>query len=77
MVKVKFYLFKLGKVDLILVVLWLTTLVEVKINLKDLTMRFNQRERDVRIQGDPTLTKKVILAKELLKETKIEVVSLV
>lgn len=53
MVKENFYLFELGGVDLILAVSWLATLGEVKSNWKNLTMRFNQDERQVRIQGDP------------------------
>ncbi|KOM26277.1 hypothetical protein LR48_Vigan246s000500 [Vigna angularis] len=77
MIEEKFYLFELGGVDLFLVVSWLATLGEVKTNWKTLTMRFNQDAREVRIQGDPTLTKRVITPATLLKEIEIEVVSLV
>ncbi|WVZ14471.1 hypothetical protein V8G54_012037 [Vigna mungo] len=77
MIAEKFYLFELGGVDLILGVSWLATLGEVKTNWKTLTMRFNQDAREVRIQGHPTLTKRVITPEALLKETEIEVVSVV
>lgn len=46
-----FYLFELGGVDLILGITWLVTLGEVRINWRDLTMRFIQGEKEALIKG--------------------------
>lgn len=70
-------MFKLGEVDLILGVSWLASLREVKINWRNLTMSFGLGEKETRIKGDPTLTKRVITFEARLKETEIEGLSLV
>lgn len=76
-IKERFYLFELGVVHLILVVAWLASFGEVKINWRDLTTKFGQKNEKVVIKGDPTLIRKVASLEALLKETEIEVVTLV
>ncbi|BAT84087.1 hypothetical protein LR48_Vigan03g089700 [Vigna angularis] len=68
----KFYLFKLGGVDLILGVTWLASLGEVKINWRNLTKSFDHREEEIMIKGDLTLTKKVVPLEALLKKQKLK-----
>jgi len=76
-VKETFFLFELGGVDVILGVEWLASLGEVKVNWNTLTMSFNVAGKVVNIQGDPTLTKRIVTPQALLKETEIEAISLV
>jgi len=71
------FLFELGGVDVILGVEWLASLREVKVNWNKLTMSFNVVGKVVHIQRDPTLTKSIVTLQALLKETKIEAVSIV
>ncbi|WVZ26428.1 hypothetical protein V8G54_004972 [Vigna mungo] len=78
-VKEKFYLFDLGGVDVILGVAWLARLArlgEMKVNWGELTLRFESEEKEVEIQGDPTLTCKVVTPEALLKEREIETMPL-
>jgi len=71
-----FYFFQLGGVDLILGVTWLASLGEVQVNWKTLAMSFSEKGDKVQIKGDPTLKKRVISPEALLKEIKIEAITL-
>lgn len=51
----RFFLFDLGRVDVILWVTWLEKLGDVKVNWKSLTMKFKQQGQSLEIQGDPKL----------------------
>lgn len=71
----EFFLFELGEVDLILGVAWLATLGEVKVNWRNLTMKFVDRGRSIEIKGDHSLTKALVSPQALLKVTDVEAVS--
>jgi len=75
--KETFFLFELGGEDLILGVAWLTTLGDVKVNWKTLTMNFCIEGQNVQIRGDYKLTRTLVTPKVLKQEKGIEVVSLI
>ncbi|KOM50008.1 hypothetical protein LR48_Vigan08g083500 [Vigna angularis] len=68
----KFHLFELGGVDVILGVEWLEKLGEVTLDWSKLTMAYHQLGRKVRIQGDPTLERKMVEPEALLKMVEAE-----
>jgi len=49
----------------------------VTFQFSTITISFNAKGQQVQIKGDPSLTKKIVTPQGLLKETKIEAVTLV
>ncbi|XP_044479999.1 uncharacterized protein LOC123206809 [Mangifera indica] len=58
---------KLGNIDVILGIEWLSRLQDVKTNWKLLTLKFRQNNKWLELQGDPTLTRLETSLKTLLK----------
>lgn len=62
-----FHLFELGGGDIILGVEWMEKLGEVLIDWSQLTMVLHQEGKKVKVRGDPTLERKVVEPRALLK----------
>ncbi|XP_017431908.1 uncharacterized protein LOC108339280 [Vigna angularis] len=75
-VKNKLYLFELRGVDVILWVTWLASLGEIKVDWGQLIMKVEREGNEVEIKGDPTLTRRMVIPKVLLKEKEIEAMTL-
>lgn len=57
---------------MILGVQWLAKLGEITLNVRESTMVFKHAGRRVVIRGDPTLKKRVVGPKKLLKLSEVE-----
>ncbi|XP_017436729.1 uncharacterized protein LOC108343145 [Vigna angularis] len=68
----RFYLFELGGVDVILGVEWLEKLGEVTLDWGKLTMVYHQGGRKIMVKGDPTLERKMVEPRALLKMNEVE-----
>ncbi|XP_052725999.1 uncharacterized protein LOC128194435 [Vigna angularis] len=63
----RFYIFKLGGVEVILGVEWLAKLGEVTVDWRVLTMKYRQGDKRITVQGDPTLERRVVGPEALKK----------
>ncbi|KZV27561.1 hypothetical protein F511_10965 [Dorcoceras hygrometricum] len=66
------HLFDLGGVDVMLGVDWLRTLGEVRLDWGRMRMKFQEGDRVIELQGDPTLQRSLISFKSILKLTEVE-----
>ncbi|KAF7810390.1 Retrotransposable element Tf2 [Senna tora] len=69
-IRENFYLFKLGDVDMILGVEWLESLGEVRVNWKQLTMKFKTKQGLVCLVRDPALAKSLVSMKNLMRSAR-------
>ncbi|WVZ05565.1 hypothetical protein V8G54_018911 [Vigna mungo] len=67
----RFYIFELGGVEVILSVEWLRKLGKVTVDWKILTMVYRQGEEEITIKGDPTLERKMVGPRTLLKRDEV------
>ncbi|WVZ12616.1 hypothetical protein V8G54_017146 [Vigna mungo] len=68
----RFYLFELGGVEIILGVEWLQRLGEVMVDWGKLKMMYKEGGREVTVRGDPTLERKVVGPRVLMKMDRTE-----
>lgn len=69
-IKHNFYVFDLGGEDLVLGVEWLESLEDVKVNWKQLTMKYKDGHTAVCLKGDSALTKTIVSLKSMLNSIK-------
>ncbi|KAF7815055.1 Retrotransposable element Tf2 [Senna tora] len=65
-----FYLFDLGEVDLILGMEWLESLGEVRVNWKQLTMKYKEGEEVICLKGDSSLARTEVSYKAVMRSIK-------
>lgn len=66
-VREDFFPLDLGSTDVILEMKWLQSLIEMKVNWKLLTMKFQVGSRAVMLQGDSSLCKTLVSLKIMVK----------
>ncbi|KAF7833873.1 Retrovirus-related Pol polyprotein from transposon 17.6 [Senna tora] len=65
-----FYLFELGGVDMILGIAWLESLGEVRVNWRQLTMKYQEGDALVCLKGDASLAKTEVSYRSMLKSVR-------
>ncbi|XP_022640715.1 uncharacterized protein LOC111242322 [Vigna radiata var. radiata] len=76
-IKEDFYLFERGEVDVVLGVEWLAKLGEIRVDWKQMTMKYGSAETEVVIRGDSKSMMKVITPEAFKKEIGIKTFAMV